>query len=336
LYKIVVVSTLSILLSILTIQNVLIDSRANGSVNEFDLRNDNNYEHIIKNNFLTYTNQTLALMLKYPDSWRISAIGNDTVALISPIEFSGILINKLNLQDLDQFVYKRINLQKESLPGFQLIESNDIPFKNNNSSKVLMYIFGNNSGFFRAAEVMFNGNTNSTYHLSFVSNSSLFDTIAPAANKILESLTILGLETVRDSDNIVDSISDSSENNVIDQDPLISNISNTVNETNSIKETEPTLSVLSGAGTPGNPSYYPDPFYVTKGKTITVTNDAKVPTTVTSGSSPSDANVGQHFDTGIIMSSDSEKIDTSGLDPGYYPYHCTIHPFMKGLIVIEE
>lgn len=305
-------------------------------MNELYLQNDNNYGDIIKNNFLTYTNQTLALMLEYPDSWKITTIGNDTVALISPIQFAAILVNKLDGQDLSDFLYERINLQKKSLPGFQLIESNDISFKDNNSSKVFTYIFGNNSGFFRAAEVMFNGNPNYTYHFSFVSNSSLFDTIAPAVNKIINSFTILGVEKSKDSNNFTDNNSNIHDTKTNDQDPLGSNVSSSTNDTNKFKDAEPILSILKGAGTPGNPSYYPDPFYVTKGKTITVTSDTQVPTTVTSGSSPTDANAGRSFDTSIIMPRESAKIDTSILDPGYYHYHCTVHPFMKGLLVINN
>ncbi|MDT7041254.1 hypothetical protein [Candidatus Nitronereus thalassa] len=31
-----------------------------------------------------------------------------------------------------------------------------------------------------------------------------------------------------------------------------------------------------------------------------------------------------------------EQFTVSELPPGYYPYHCNIHPFMRGLIVVER
>lgn len=139
LYKIRLISALFLLISVTSLQVFLIDNYAHGSSDESYPKNDDNYNDIIKNNFLTYTNQTLNFMLKYPDFWSISVIGNDTIAILPPINASGILINKLNLQDLDQFLYERINLQKKSLDGFQLIESNNISFKDNNASMVLMY-----------------------------------------------------------------------------------------------------------------------------------------------------------------------------------------------------
>ena len=39
------------------------------------------------------------------------------------------------------------------------------------------------------------------------------------------------------------------------------------------------------------------------------------------------------FDTGIIASGKSKKIPF--LQPGIYPYHCSIHPEMKGTIVVD-
>ncbi len=82
----------------LTSQIILVDDYAYGSIDNSNFRN-NNPNDIIKSNFLTYSNQSLNLILDYPDSWTITTIGNDTLAIISPINTSGIFINKMNLQN---------------------------------------------------------------------------------------------------------------------------------------------------------------------------------------------------------------------------------------------
>jgi cytochrome c oxidase subunit 2 len=95
-----------------------------------------------------------------------------------------------------------------------------------------------------------------------------------------------------------------------------------------------TLSIPAGAATPGNPPYAPETLTVKKGDAINVVNDDNAPHTATSGTEPSDPNAGNSFDTSLIMAGQSGKIDTSTLDAGDYPYHCTVHPFMKGTITV--
>lgn len=180
---------------------------------------------------------------------------------------------------------------------------------------------------------MFNGMDNTTYHVSFVSNSNLFDTIAPAINKIMNSLKII---EPKDNLKLKGDIPNETSENTIDKTSQITILeNNTVDKAENVKDLEPVLSILDGAATQGNPAYYPDPIYISKGKTVTVTNDDAVPHTVTSGSNPEDSDSRKLFDTSIMMPGTSAKLDTSDLDTGYYPYHCTVHPFMKGLLIIE-
>ena len=94
------------------------------------------------------------------------------------------------------------------------------------------------------------------------------------------------------------------------------------------------MSIPSGAATPGNPPYAPETLTVKKGDAVNVVNDDSAPHTATSGTEPSDPNAGNSFDTSLIMAGQSGKIDTSALDAGDYPYHCTVHPFMKGTITV--
>ncbi len=95
-----------------------------------------------------------------------------------------------------------------------------------------------------------------------------------------------------------------------------------------------TITIPSGAATPGNPAYSPTELTVKKGDAITVVNDDNAPHTATGGSGPEDPNSAKSFDTGLIMAGESGTIDTSTVDAGDYPYYCTIHPFMKGTITV--
>jgi len=96
-----------------------------------------------------------------------------------------------------------------------------------------------------------------------------------------------------------------------------------------------TLSIPAGAATPGNPAYSPATLTVSKGEVITVSNDDTAPHTVTSGASPGEPDAGQLFDTSIIMAAGTADIDTSTIDPGEYPFHCTVHPFMTGTLTVQ-
>ncbi len=96
--------------------------------------------------------------------------------------------------------------------------------------------------------------------------------------------------------------------------------------------TGPTITIPAGAATPGNTPYVPTEMSVKKGESVTVVNNDNAPHTATSGNGPEDA--GQAFDTSLIMAAASGTIDTSTLDTGEYPYHCTVHPFMKGTLTV--
>jgi cytochrome c oxidase subunit 2 len=95
------------------------------------------------------------------------------------------------------------------------------------------------------------------------------------------------------------------------------------------------LSIPAGAATPGNPAYSPATLTVSKGEVITVSNDDTAPHTVTNGASPGEPDAGQLFDTSIIMAAGTADIDTSTIDPGEYPFHCTVHPFMTGTLTVQ-
>jgi cytochrome c oxidase subunit 2 len=96
-----------------------------------------------------------------------------------------------------------------------------------------------------------------------------------------------------------------------------------------------TLTIPTGAATPGNPAYEPASLTVKKGDEINVVNEDSMPHTVTSGTGLEDPNAGKMFDTSIINAAASAKLSTADLEAGEYDYHCTVHPFMTGKIIVQ-
>jgi cytochrome c oxidase subunit II len=97
----------------------------------------------------------------------------------------------------------------------------------------------------------------------------------------------------------------------------------------------PKLTILAGASTQGNPAYAPDTLNAKKGDTIQVTNKDTVPHTVTNGKDASDPTSGKLFDTSIINAGSTAQVPTTKLSAGDYPFHCSIHPYMTGLLKVQ-
>jgi plastocyanin len=96
-----------------------------------------------------------------------------------------------------------------------------------------------------------------------------------------------------------------------------------------------TLTIPAGAATPGNPAYEPASLTVKKGDAIDVVNKDSSPHTVTSGTGLEDPNAGKMFDTSIINAAASAQLATTDLEAGEYDYHCAVHPFMTGKIIVQ-
>jgi plastocyanin len=97
----------------------------------------------------------------------------------------------------------------------------------------------------------------------------------------------------------------------------------------------PTLTILEGSAVQGNPDYDPDELTVAAGSDVTVTNEDTVPHTVTSGTSPTDPNAGQMFDTSIINGGESAALSLAQVAAGQYDYHCMVHPYMTGKLTVQ-
>lgn len=95
------------------------------------------------------------------------------------------------------------------------------------------------------------------------------------------------------------------------------------------------LTILEGSSVQGNPSYDPATLTVKKGDKITVTNKDTLPHTVTSGTGPTDPNSAKQFDTSIMEAGATADIETTNINPAEYPFHCTVHPYMIGKLVVQ-
>ena len=105
--------------------------------------------------------------------------------------------------------------------------------------------------------------------------------------------------------------------------------------TSTAATTGPTLTILAGASVQGNPAYKPDPITAKKGDTIQVINKDNTLHTVTSGKTLEDPNKGKQFDTSMINAGATAKISTASLNPGQYPFHCDVHPYMTGTLKVQ-
>jgi len=95
------------------------------------------------------------------------------------------------------------------------------------------------------------------------------------------------------------------------------------------------LTILEGSSVQGNPSYDPATLTVKKGDKITVTNKDTLPHTVTSGTGPTDPNSAKQFDTSILEAGATADIETTNMNPGEYPFHCAVHPYMMGKLAVQ-
>jgi plastocyanin len=97
----------------------------------------------------------------------------------------------------------------------------------------------------------------------------------------------------------------------------------------------PTLTILEGSSIQGSPDYDPDELTVAAGSDVTVTNQDTLPHTVTSGTGTQDPTAGQTFDTSLINGGESATLSLAQVAAGQYDYHCMVHPFMTGKLVVQ-
>jgi plastocyanin len=76
----------------------------------------------------------------------------------------------------------------------------------------------------------------------------------------------------------------------------------------------------------GNPAYAPEPAEAGIDQTVAWKNDDSTPHTATSG---------ELFDSSLIDPGGSYSIAAEKIGAGEHQYTCTVHPFMKGTLVIK-
>jgi plastocyanin len=92
------------------------------------------------------------------------------------------------------------------------------------------------------------------------------------------------------------------------------------------------VTIAPGSSSPSNGKFFvPDTLTVSKGATVTWTNGDSTLHTVTSGSAES-GNSGTEFDSSYLAAGKTfqHQFSTSGT----FDYYCTLHPFMKGKVVV--
>jgi plastocyanin len=97
----------------------------------------------------------------------------------------------------------------------------------------------------------------------------------------------------------------------------------------------PTINILEGSSVQGSPDYDPEELTVSAGAEVSVVNQDTLPHTVTSGTGPQDPNAGQMFDTSLINGGESATLSLAQVAAGQYDYHCMVHPYMTGKIVVQ-
>jgi plastocyanin len=97
----------------------------------------------------------------------------------------------------------------------------------------------------------------------------------------------------------------------------------------------PTINILEGSSIQGSPDYDPDELTVAAGSDVTVANQDTLPHTVTSGTSPTDPNSAQLFDTSLINGGESATLSLAQVAAGQYDYYCMVHPYMTGKLTVQ-
>ena len=92
------------------------------------------------------------------------------------------------------------------------------------------------------------------------------------------------------------------------------------------------VSIAPGSSSPSNGKFFePGTLSVSKGTTVTWTNDDSTLHTVTSGS-PESGKSGAEFDSSYLAAGKTfqHQFSTSGT----FDYYCTLHPFMLGKVAV--
>ena len=96
------------------------------------------------------------------------------------------------------------------------------------------------------------------------------------------------------------------------------------------------ITIPENAGLLGNPSYSPQITKINEGDKLFVINNDKNYHTITNirGENTNNPQIGNFFDSGVIYPQKNVIVDTTKLKPGTYQFECSIHPFMRGTLIV--
>jgi len=97
-----------------------------------------------------------------------------------------------------------------------------------------------------------------------------------------------------------------------------------------------TVENAAGSSTPGcEPDcFIPSTVTIGVGGMVTFSNTDNAAHTSTSGTADGAVEVGGAWDSSLVMM--NSAYTTPALDAGEYPYFCMVHPWMTGLVIVEE
>ncbi|MDN5846608.1 MAG: plastocyanin/azurin family copper-binding protein [Candidatus Nitrosocosmicus sp.] len=98
------------------------------------------------------------------------------------------------------------------------------------------------------------------------------------------------------------------------------------------------VSIVPGSSTLTDNAYSPNPVEVTVGQTVVWTNNDSAFHTVTSGTIGA-ADAGKAFDSGLAgptaLTNKGKTFEHTFDTAGDFPYFCTLHPAMTGIVMVK-
>jgi len=95
--------------------------------------------------------------------------------------------------------------------------------------------------------------------------------------------------------------------------------------------------IPAGTSVPGceesDACFLPSVFVIDEGETVTWYNADSAAHTVTSGSAAEGPD--GYFDSSLFMAGTSFSVNFNGYSPGEYVYHCMVHPWMIGTVIVQ-
>lgn len=301
-----------------------------------------------------YVNNNIGLKIRYNDTWTLSPYSTPNkecdyciIVLESKnnnpdVSMSVFAANirhfsdKCDCKSLVDFIqYQYVNKYKPA--AIISVIDNQTKISNGISAWHMEYLLSNGN---KHHIVWFIVN-NVLYEINFEINKNYYKEFFPEIQAIINSLEFF---PPKNSQNTVEQ--DSSERTQQSTSPLDqlmslfdkseeNNLPFTSFSDNNVME----ASIVKGASVLTDTAYQPNPIEIEVGQTVRWTNDDYAFHTVTS-SKPGSADSGREFDSGLAgpnaLTSQGKTFEHTFQTPGEFDYHCTLHPFMVGKVIVTN